>query len=135
MASTPSDLCQPPRPTARPPRLRAPPLACDSHAHVLGPPSRFPYVADRSYTPPDALPQDFLRMLDTLGLSRMVVVQASCYGEDNSRTVAAVAELGVHRARGVAMVNAQVSDAELRGCTTAASAPRGSSPPPRAALR
>ena len=106
--------CQPPRAVARTPRLRAPPLACDCHAHVLGPPSRFPYVAERSYTPPDALPQDYLRMLDTLGLQRMVVVQASCYGEDNRRTVAAVAELGAHRACGVAMVNERVTEAELR---------------------
>ena len=29
-------------------------------------------------------------MLDTLGIERMVVVQASCYGEDNRRTVGAV---------------------------------------------
>ena len=108
------ELCQPPRAVARTPQLKAPPLACDCHAHVLGSPSRFPYVDDRSYTPPDALPKDFLRMLDTLSLQRMVVVQASCYGEDNRRTVAAVAELGRHRARGVAMVNERVTDAELQ---------------------
>ena len=108
------DQCQPPRAAARTPRLQAPPLSCDCHAHILGPPSRFPYVADRSYTPPDALPQDFLRMLGTLGLQRMVVVQASCYGEDNRRTLAAVAELGPSRARGVAMVSENVTEAELR---------------------
>lgn len=108
------DYCQPPRASAKPPRLRVPPLSCDCHAHVLGPPSRFPYVDERSYTPPDALPEDFLRMLGTLSLERMVVVQASCYGEDNRRTVAAVAELGQHRARGVAMVNENVTDAQLR---------------------
>jgi predicted TIM-barrel fold metal-dependent hydrolase len=109
----PAPSCQPPRATARKPRAALPPLACDCHAHILGPPSRFPYVDDRSYTPPDALPADYLRMLGTLGVERMVVVQASCYGEDNTRTVAAVAELGRHRARGVAMVGADVSDAEL----------------------
>ena len=86
--------CQPPRAVSNRPKLRVPPLSCDCHAHILGPPSRFPYVADRSYTPPDALPEDYLRMLATLGIERMVVVQASCYGEDNARAVAAVAELG-----------------------------------------
>ena len=106
-------LCQPPRAVINKPKLRVPPLACDCHAHILGPPARFPYVADRSYTPPDALPDDYLRMLATLGIERMVVVQASCYGEDNRRTVAAVAELGLARARGVAMVGASVTEREL----------------------
>jgi predicted TIM-barrel fold metal-dependent hydrolase len=108
------ERCQPPRSVIRPPQLRVPALSCDCHAHILGPPSRFPYVVDRSYTPPDALPEDYLRMLGTLGFERMVVVQASCYGEDNRRAVAAVAELGVHRARGVAMVGASVTDGELQ---------------------
>lgn len=107
------ETCQPPRAVVNTPRFRAPALSCDSHAHVLGPPERFPYVPDRSYTPPDALPGTYLAMLDTLGIERMVVVQASCYGEDNARTVAAVAELGVQRARGVAMVGAAVTEAQL----------------------
>jgi predicted TIM-barrel fold metal-dependent hydrolase len=91
-----------------------PPLACDCHAHILGPPSKYPYVPDRSYTPPDALPSDYLRMLGVLGIERMVVVQASCYGEDNRRTVDAVVELGLHRARGVVMVGADVGESELQ---------------------
>jgi len=108
------ELCQPPRAVTAKPKLRVPPLSCDCHAHILGPPSRFPYVPDRSYTPPDALPEDYLRMLGTLGIERMIVVQASCYGEDNRRTAAAVKELGPHRARGVAMVGATITEAELQ---------------------
>jgi len=106
--------CQPPRAIINTPKLRVPPLSCDCHAHILGPPSRFPYVPDRSYTPPDAVPEDYLRMLGTLGMERMIVVQASCYGEDNRRAVAAVKELGVQRARGVAMVGASITGAELQ---------------------
>ena len=105
--------CQPPRRQTRRPRLAAPPRACDCHAHILGPESRFPYTDDRSFTPPDALPADYLHMLASLALERMVVVQPSCYGEDNRRTLAAVAELGRHRARGVAMVGEAVTSAEL----------------------
>ena len=108
------ELCQPPRAEINTPRLKVPPLACDTHAHILGPPERFPYVPDRSYTPPDAVPSSYLRMLGTLGIERMVVVQASCYGENNDRAVAAVAELGPKRACGVAMVGAAVTAAELR---------------------
>ena len=46
-------------------------------------------------------------------MERMVVVQASCYGEDNRRTIDAVQELGVHRARGVVMVGANITEREL----------------------
>jgi len=106
--------CQPPRAVIRTPALKVPPLSCDCHAHVLGPPADYPYVADRSYTPPDALPSDYARMLGTLGLQRMVVVQASCYGEDNRRTIDAVNELGVHRARGVVMVGASITESALQ---------------------
>ena len=107
-------LCQPPRAVIEKPKLKVPPLSCDAHAHVLGPPSKYPYVANRSYTPPDALPSDFLRMLNVLGMERMVVVQASCYGEDNRRTIDAVQELGMHRARGVVMVGASIAESELQ---------------------
>ena len=106
--------CQPPRAVIKKPSLKVPPLSCDAHAHVLGPPSKYPYVANRSYTPPDALPSDFLRMLNVLGMERMVVVQASCYGEDNRRTIDAVQELGMHRARGVVMVGASIAESELQ---------------------
>jgi predicted TIM-barrel fold metal-dependent hydrolase len=109
-----SDYCQPPRAVIKRPALAVPPRSCDSHAHVLGPPSRYPYVANRSYTPPDALPSDYLRMLGTLGIERMVVVQASCYGEDNRRTIDAVKELGIDRARGVVMVGATIAERELQ---------------------
>lgn len=105
--------CQPPRAVIKKPSLAVPALACDCHAHILGPPSKYPYVKDRSYTPPDALPSDYLRMLGVLGMERMVVVQASCYGEDNRRAVDAVQELGVHRARGVVMVGADVAERDL----------------------
>jgi predicted TIM-barrel fold metal-dependent hydrolase len=105
--------CQPPRAAIRKPALKAPPHACDCHAHILGPPAAYPYVANRSYTPPDALPSTYAKLLDTLGLERGVVVQASCYGEDNRRTIAAVRELGPERARGVVMVGAEIAESEL----------------------
>ena len=59
--------CAAPREPTRP-AVPLPPNACDTHAHVFGPASRFPYGADRSYTPPDAPLGTYLRMLDTLGL-------------------------------------------------------------------
>jgi hypothetical protein len=56
--------CEPSRPQAPLPRK-----ACDTHAHVFGPVARFPYAADRSYTPPDAPLAKYLGMLDRLGFA------------------------------------------------------------------
>jgi predicted TIM-barrel fold metal-dependent hydrolase len=106
--------CQGPRIAERRPGFAVPPLACDCHAHVIGPPDRYPFVSNRSFTPPDALEAEFLAMLGVIGFERMVVVQPSVYGVDNRRTVDAVKALGVQRARGVAMVAAGVTMAELR---------------------
>src|SRR3954453_4458115 len=75
--------CPPPRAPSRP-KIPLPAGACDTHAHVFGPAARFPYAADRSYTPPDAPLEKYLAMLDTLGFARGVLVQGSAHGCDNS---------------------------------------------------
>jgi predicted TIM-barrel fold metal-dependent hydrolase len=83
--------------------------------HIFGPSSTFPYTPNRSFTPPDALIPDYLKMARTLGLERAVVVQASVYGSDNACTISAVKEIGLHRARGIVMVGEDVSTDTLRG--------------------
>ncbi len=75
--------CPPPRAPSRP-KIPLPAGACDTHAHVFGSAARFPYAADRSYTPPDAPLEKYLAMLDTLGFARGVLVQGSAHGSDNS---------------------------------------------------
>jgi len=108
------ELCQAPSANTRPPNFAVPSLACDCHSHILGPVGDYPYVANRSFTPPDASPQAYLKMLGALGVERMVVVQPSVYGSDNSRTADAVCELGIHRARGVAMVGEDITSSEIK---------------------
>jgi len=108
------ELCQGPRTETKKPGLAVPTSACDCHMHIFGPESRYPYTADRNYTPPDALPPNYLRMLGTLGIERMVVVQASVYGVDNRRTATAVAKLGLHRARGIGMVQQDIAPKAVR---------------------
>lgn len=79
-------------------------VACDCHAHVFAP-TRFPYAAQRAYTPPDA-EVAFLRELHRrLGISRVVLVQPSVYGTDNACMLEAIAALGPQHARGVAVVD------------------------------
>src|SRR4030042_1297076 len=101
-----------PDPNPRPPKVRFPPGACDCHAHVFGPQGEFPYVTNASYIPPDALPSEYARMLQTIGCQRAVLVQPSIYGADNSCMVAAM-RAGVFNFRGVAVVDEKISDAGL----------------------
>jgi len=104
--------CLPPREVTRP-KTPLPPNACDTHAHVFGPASRFPYADDRSYTPPDAPLAKYLGMLATLGLARGVLVQGSAHGRDNAAMLDALAR---HPGglRGVAVADADTPAAELR---------------------
>lgn len=104
--------CAPPDFAPRTPRLRLPPGACDCHAHVIGPAQRYPFSAERVYTPPDCLPQDYARMRAALGIARAVLVQPSVYGTDNRLLLDALAQDPVHL-RGVAVVGAEVADEDL----------------------
>jgi predicted TIM-barrel fold metal-dependent hydrolase len=86
--------------------------ACDCHVHVVGPKAQYPLTKHRTYTPMDA-PLPALRAhLAGLALDRVVVVQPSFYGTDNSCTLAALAALGP-AARGVAVVDADISPGEI----------------------
>ena len=98
-------------PTA-PPRAKAPPNACDCHAHVFGNADRYPFSAARGYTPPPASLAEYRAMLDVLGIDRAVIVQPSVYGTDNACTREAVEELGA-KGRGVAVIDERTGDAEI----------------------
>lgn len=106
-------LCAAPNPHTLPPRHATPASACDCHAHILGPISKFPYDPIRVYTPPDALLADYRAMLNTLGIQRAVLVQPSVYGMDN-RVMLQALRTGGSSFRGVAVVSGEISDKELR---------------------
>ncbi|GAA3800058.1 amidohydrolase family protein [Amycolatopsis tucumanensis] len=95
------------------PRFRLPPGTVDAHCHVFGPQAEFPFAPERKYTPCDASKEQLFALRDHLGVSRNVIVQATCHGADNSAMVDAVRASG-GRARGVATVRPEVSEAELR---------------------
>jgi len=65
------------------PHFRAPVGAVDAHCHVFGPAARFPFSPRRKYTPVDAPAETLFGLRDHLGLSRNVIVQATCHGSDN----------------------------------------------------
>jgi 2-pyrone-4,6-dicarboxylate lactonase len=112
LAKNPLKTCLPPDPDPTKPALELPPGTCDAHCHVFGPAAKFPYSADRSYTPPDA-PVEMLRRLHArVGISRAVIVHASCHGTDMEVTLDAIAS-SQGSYRGVACVEDTVSDREL----------------------
>jgi predicted TIM-barrel fold metal-dependent hydrolase len=77
--------------------------ACDTHVHVFDP-QRHPYQPERSYTPGEASVASLQAMLAGLGLQRVVLVQPSVYGSDNTCLMAVLRKLGAC-ARGVAVVD------------------------------
>lgn len=96
------------------PAFRPPPGAVDAHCHVFGPEARFPFAPERKYTPCDAGKEDLWALRDHLGLTRNVIVQATCHGADNRALVDALAHAG-GLARGVATVRRGVGREELEG--------------------
>ena len=95
------------------PTFAVPAGAVDAHCHVFGPAAVFPYAAERKYTPCDAPKEKLFALRDFLGFERNVVVQATCHGNDNRALVDALLASG-GRARGVASVGRDVTDAALR---------------------
>ena len=93
------------------PKLKAPANACDCHMHIYN--ANYPVAPSATLKPPDALVADYKLLQKRLGTSRNVVVTPSTYGTDNRVTLDGMAQIGA-TARGVAVVDTSVSDAELK---------------------
>ena len=87
------------------------PGSCDCHVHVFDT-AKFPFVEKRTYTPPDATANELVQLQRSLRLDRVVVVQPSVYGADNSCTLDAMRRLGDH-ARGVAVIDKTTSQSAI----------------------
>src|SRR5580704_13172133 len=94
-----------------PPKLKAPPNACDCHHHIYD--AKYPVDPKAVLRPGDALVEDYRAFQKRIGTSRNVVVTPSAYGVDNRVTLDAVATFGP-QARAVVVVNDTVSVAELK---------------------
>ena len=97
----------------RRPRTTLPPGACDAHCHVFGPATRFPYAPERRYTPADAPKETLAALHAHLGITRAVIVQASCHGTDNAAMLDAIAAAPDHL-RGVAILDDTFDDRALQ---------------------
>jgi len=95
-------------------KLKTPSGACDCHMHIFD--SRFPLAEKARRKEHDAPVSEYREVQRRLGLERVVVVQPTAYGKDNRCTLEAIAALG-SGARGIAVVDTSVTDAELERLT------------------
>jgi predicted TIM-barrel fold metal-dependent hydrolase len=89
-----------------------PPGACDTHTHIFGDSARFPFEPSRVYTPEQASIAEMRSLHKALHTERVVIVNPSVYGTDNSCTLDAIKQLGPG-ARGVAVIDEKTPDATL----------------------
>lgn len=97
----------------RQPRLKLPPGSCDTHVHVFGPASQFPYAAARNFTPVDAPKEKLFALHRRLGIERCVIVNSAVHGTDNRVLEDAIANGGGHYL-GIALVDPAVEQTELQ---------------------
>ncbi|MFT4066301.1 amidohydrolase family protein [Paraburkholderia sp.] len=105
-------LCQTPDASPVALSFTLPAGACDCHAHIYGPPERYPYRAGRRYTPAPVGLAEYRAVLATPGVKRAVIVQPTIY-HDNQITLDAL-DAASGTWRGIAQLKPDVSDAELR---------------------
>ncbi|MFL6451228.1 MAG: amidohydrolase family protein [Bryobacteraceae bacterium] len=94
------------------PKLNAPPHATDCHHHIYD--ARFPTDPKAVLKPAPATVADYRLFQKRIGTTRNVVVQPSTYGVDNRCLLDSLGQFGTKDTRGIAVVNTDVSDAELK---------------------
>jgi predicted TIM-barrel fold metal-dependent hydrolase len=100
--------CLPPRAVTSAPHWKAPAHSTDCHFHINGPYDRYPLSPGRSYSPPVADVPAYQAMARTIGIGRMVIVQPSTFGTDNSCTLDAMELFGRDNARAVVVIDDSV---------------------------
>ena len=95
-----------------PVNFAVPPGACDCHTHIIGDPAKFPFAANRVYTPEPASPDEMSAVHRALHIQRVVIVTPSFYGTDNSATLYGMKARGPD-ARGIAVIDEKTPEADL----------------------
>ena len=95
-----------------PVNFAVPPNSCDCHTHVFGDPARYPFYTPRGYTPEQASVAEMRALHRALHTTRVVIVNPSVYGPDNSCTLDGMKQLGPI-ARGVAVIDDKTTDASI----------------------
>jgi D-galactarolactone isomerase len=88
--------------------------ACDTHIHFYD--HTYPSAPSALIHPPDAHVDDYRALQSEMGLDRLVIVQPTTYGLDNSRQLDAGREFG-DRARFVVVIDDTTTDHEIARLT------------------
>ncbi|HEY6242161.1 MAG TPA: amidohydrolase family protein [Burkholderiales bacterium] len=96
------------------PRLSAPANSCDTHMHIYD--ARFPQAPDGPKPPGEFTVEGYRKLQARIGVSRVIVVQANAYQDDNRCTLDAIAQLGAG-ARGVGVVKPEASSEHIAELT------------------
>ncbi|MES1256222.1 MAG: amidohydrolase family protein, partial [Acidobacteriota bacterium] len=99
-------------PATTPVNFSVPRGACDCHTHIVGDPRQFPLTGARAFTPDPASVAELGALHRALHVDRVVIVQPSFYGTDNSCTLDAIAQFGP-TARGIAAIDDSTTNAEI----------------------
>ncbi len=112
----------PPFRNLRPPKLKLPPGACDTHFHFLGPQREFRFNSNRNFVPDvdhhDSTIADWQQMQSALGLSRGLLVQSMMYYPSYELALHALC-LMPERLRAVVSPSPEITDRELEILTKA----------------
>jgi 2-pyrone-4,6-dicarboxylate lactonase len=105
-----------PDPNPKTPKLKAPRGACDTHIHLFGPASKYPFAADSPYHAHEASPETFIALQDALGLSTSVIVSPGGYGRDTTMLADTLTKYP-ERFRGIALLRDDVPESEIARLT------------------
>jgi predicted TIM-barrel fold metal-dependent hydrolase len=92
------------------PACKAPAGACDTHFHVFGPIDKYPVATRSRYEPPHAPLEEYVELAKKLGIERMVFVQPSAYGTDNTYMLESMARVKAP-CRGIVDIDENAPDA------------------------
>ena len=107
-----------PDPNTKTPAFKLPRGAVDTHTHIFGPASRYPFAPNRTYSAPEAPLSLFRDVHAKIGCDRAVIVNATIHGTDNRPATDAIAEYP-DQYRGVANVADSITDKELEALNKA----------------
>lgn len=99
------------------PAYQAPPGACDTHFHVFGPIGRYPVATRSRYEPPNAPLDEYVTLAKKLGIERMVFVQPSAYGTDNTYMLESMSNVSVP-CRGIVDIDEDAPDSLIESLHT-----------------
>lgn len=94
------------------PKLVLPANAIDCHIHFYH--SKYPMISNAIRRSADAVLADYRLLQQRLGMSRVVIVTPSAYGTDNSSVIDGIKDIGLDKARGVAVLDTSVTDDEIK---------------------